>query len=395
MRVVSVRGWFAGLAVSMMMFGAGCASAGPDGADDPSKAERDPVELGEVRITKTDPAELDAIFEAATQKLLRDDYAGAAEGFDRVAAVEPNGKYAVASLYNAGLAYLGLEKLDLALERFHASIERGPTAETTKTAWLRISRVDAYLERWPALESDAKVVVARTDLTPLEKIEGLGAMGLALVEQGKTDEAFTVLARARNEMEDRGLGQVGTPPREIAQVMYALGEVRRVQGELIVFEPYPPNFAATLEERCTALLSAQDAYSETMRSMDAHWSAMAGFRIGQLYQRLHDDVMKIPTPASATTVKQKQLWEGALRLRSRVLLETGLKMMDATVAMGERTGSTSPWVSRARAAKTDLEAQLATEKEALSKLPYTEDELREALGGMKTKTQTSPPPNPP
>ena len=40
-----------------------------------------------------------------------------------------------------------------------------------------------------------------------------------------------------------------------------------------------------------------------------------------------------------------------MRLRYRVLLEKGLKMMEHTVMIGERTGEGSSWIERARDAK--------------------------------------------
>jgi hypothetical protein len=169
-------------------------------------------------------------------------------------------------------------------------------------------------------------------------------------------------------------------------VSFALGEVRRRKSERITFSPLPPNFADVLEQRCQGLLDAQNAYTEAMRSFDAHWSAMAGYRVGQLYQQLHRDVMQIPPPPQAGTLKKKQLFEGAMRLRYRVLLEKGLKMMDGTVRLGERTGEDSLWVHRAREAKRDLELALEDEKNALAKLPFSEAELQAALDQLKKPT---------
>jgi hypothetical protein len=122
-----------------------------------------------------------------------------------------------------------------------------------------------------------------------------------------------------------------------------------------------------------------------MRSYDAHWSAMAGYRVGQLYQQLHRDVMAIPPTAKSDTLKKKQLFEGAMRLRYRVLLEKGLKMMEGTVRLGQRTGEDSAWVHRAEEAHHDIELALEDEKRALSKLPYTEAELQEALDLLRKK----------
>jgi Holliday junction resolvasome RuvABC DNA-binding subunit len=74
-----------------------------------------------------------------------------------------------------------------------------------------------------------------------------------------------------------------------------------------------------------------------------------------------------------------------MRLRYRILLTKGLKMMDATLRMAQRTKESSFWVNRAREAKKQMEGALADEKAALAKLPYTEAEVREALERLKTR----------
>ena len=80
-----------------------------------------------------------------------------------------------------------------------------------------------------------------------------------------------------------------------------------------------------------------------------------------------------------------------MRLRYRVLLEKGLAMMKGTVDLGERTGEASPWIARAKASQKELEIALTDEKAALSKLPFTEDEIKAALEDLKKK-KTPPKP---
>ena len=349
-----------------------------------------PQVLPEVRITKTDPNDLPALLQAASDRLLRDELAPAAAEFDRIVAIDPTGPTARPSLYNAGIAYLSLGDRAKALARFQSSVHDFPDSPSTKLALVRISRILAYEERWPEVENVSTEILARTDLSILEQIEALGAQGLALVSEGKMEEAQAPVIKARNLIEDNHLGEAGAPPLELAQVSFALGEIRRQKSEKIVFVPFPPNFGQVLEDRCTGLLDAQEAYTDAMRSKDAHWSAMSGFRVGQLYQQLHRDVMKVPPP-QGKAIKQQQLWEGAMRLRYRILLEKGLKMMEGTVRLGERTGESSAWISRAREAQKELELSLVDEKAALAKMPFTEDEMRAALDQLKSKGTTAQP----
>ena len=104
-----------------------------------------------------------------------------------------------------------------------------------------------------------------------------------------------------------------------------------------------------------------------------------------LYQRLHEDVIHVPAPQSANTPEKKQLFEGAMRLRYRILLQKGLTMMEHTLMLAERTGEASPWIDRARDAKRDLEKGLAEQKSALARLPYSEKELQKALDDLAKK----------
>jgi hypothetical protein len=141
----------------------------------------------------------------------------------------------------------------------------------------------------------------------------------------------------------------------------------------------PENFAAALEQRCQLLLDAQGAYSDAMRAYDAHWSAMAGYRVGELYQKLHEEMMQVPPPKSANSEARRQLFEGAMRLRYSILLDKAKAMLDHTVTMAERTGEQSEWVLKARQARDAVEKAMVDESQALARLPYTRAQLQEAL----------------
>lgn len=392
-RATSGRAWLAprrvAAAVALVSAAAltGCGAAAGTGAASP--ADRPPIVVPETRITPHGPEDVQRAFEEAQALLLRGEDRAAVAAFERVVAMDPGGQAAGPSLFNLGLAHLSLGDHAAAAHHFLEAERRFPTAPIAKPALVRASRELGYLERWTELEAVARRLDRRADLSILERVEALGALGLALVAQERDDEAFRVIVQGRDIVEERRLGQSGPPPIELAQLSFALGEWRRRDSERVTFEPMPADFAARLEDRATRLLQAQEAYTDTMRSLDAHWSAKAGYRVGQLYQRLHRDVMA--APFQPKDLKEQRLFEGAMRLRYRVLLEKGLAMMEGTVRLGERTGESSAWIARAREAKAQLERALADERAALAKLPYTEQELREALEALKAKAKAPKP----
>jgi hypothetical protein len=326
-------------------------------------------------------------FERARALLVEGKGAEAAPLFDQLAGDESAGPIVPLASFNAGVAWEQAGDREAALSRFRATAERHPAGDVGKWAAIRAARLHAYLEQWSQLSALSDLLLSRTDLTDVEKLEAYGAKALAIVEAGDADAAEKFIAKGRDIIDALRLGEGGKLPLEVAQIHFALGEVRRVRGEAIVFVPVPPNFADALERRCQLLLDAQSAYSDAMRSYDAHWAAMSGFRVGELYQRLHRDVMSIPPPRTAATTADKRLFEGAMRLRYRVLLEKGLKMMEHTVMIGERTGEASAWIDRARAAKREIELALNEQKERIAKLPYTEKELQKALDDLAAKAR--------
>jgi hypothetical protein len=95
--------------------------------------------------------------------------------------------------------------------------------------------------------------------------------------------------------------------------------------------------------------------------------------------------MQIPPPPQSKTAKQKQIFYAFMLIRYRVLLEKGLREIDQTIALGERTSDTSPWIQRAREAKHEMDAALDEEKAQIDRMPFTEEEVKTALDLLKKK----------
>src|SRR5438309_1559502 len=230
----------------------------------------------------------------------------AAKIFDRIAQADGASEIAPIALFNAGVSWEQAGDRDAALVRFRSTADRYPAGDVGKWAIIRSVRIHAYLEQWSQLSAMSDLLLSRPDLIDIEKLEALGAKALAVVEAGDADAAEKLIAKGRDIVELLRLGEGGKLPLEVAQIHFALGEVRKLRSESITFAPMPPNFADALERRCQGLLDAQSAYSDAMRSYDAHWAAMSGYRVGELYQRLHRDVMSIPPPRTAGTTADKR-----------------------------------------------------------------------------------------
>jgi hypothetical protein len=279
-----------------------------------------------------------------------------------------------------------LQERAKARDTFLDLARRFPDGPKARSALVRAATLDAYLEDWAALARIGEALLARGDLEDVDQIVALGARGLARVELGDDMAASKDIHDGLDLADLRHYGERDILPVAVAQLRFALGELRRMRSEKIRLDPLPADFLDKLDERCAGLLEAQAAYSLAVRSIDPHWAAMSGYRVGEMYRALHRDLMKIPPPATSKTERQRQIFFAFMHIRYRVLLEKGLRELEQTVALGERTSDSSSWVERARAAKDEMQVALADERAQIDKMPFTEEEVKKALDLLQKKT---------
>jgi len=311
----------------------------------------------------------------------------AADAYGTLFAADPTGPRAAEFLFDRGLALEGLDDRSGARDTFLDLARRFPEGPKATAALLRAATLDAYLEDWKALGGIGDVLLARADLDDLGRLVALGSRALSRVELGDDRAASTDVHDGLDIADQLHYGERDVLPVAVAQLRFALGEIRRVRSERIVLDPPPPDFVAKLDERCGGLLEAQAAYAMAVRSIDPHWAAMAGLRVGEMYRALHRDLMRIPPPPSSKTERQKQIFYAFMHVRYRVLFEKGLKQMIQTVALGERTSEPSAWIDRARAAEEEMRSALEDEKAQITKMPFTEAEVKEAMAEMQQTGQ--------
>jgi hypothetical protein len=363
----------------------GCQSSVPVVVQAPKPG---PVVVAERQvITPNDGSTVRELRQRGERALLEQNWREAADAFKTlIAAARVADDPALATyLLDLGLAQEGLSDRGHARESYLEIATRFATSTDARTALLRVIALDDYLEDWTALGTAGVTLLARTDLDEVDRLTGLGARALSRVEAGDDTLAMRDVQEGLDGVDRIRLGASGRLPNGAAQLRFALGEVRRVRSERLALVPVTSDFLSKIEARCQGLLDAQSAYTDSMRAMDPHWTAMGALRIGVMYEKLHEDLMAIPPTPLAKTGSQKDLFFAMMHVRYRVLLEKGLEMMKRTAALATQTTELGPWVDRAKAAQLEMEKALADEKAAIAKLPYTEATLQAALDDLEKK----------
>jgi tetratricopeptide (TPR) repeat protein len=331
-------------------------------------------------VTPESTTDIPELFAKATADGQAKRYDTSASAFERAFQLDPDGPLADRSLFESAEMYDLAGKHEEALARYEQVARRFPKSALDRVARIRALRLLTYLEHYPRAGELAESTAAKyKDLLSFDQLAVQAARALSRLAAGDDAQAEMAISKARDIIERENLDAAGRVPAELAPVYFALGELRRMRAERIHFLPMPENFGAALEQRCQLLLDAQSAYSDAMRAYDSHWSAMAGYRVGELYQKLHEEMMQVPPPKTADTERKRQLFEGAMRLRYSILLDKAKSMLDHTVAMTDRTGEQSPWVLKSRQARDAIVQAMEEERQALARLPYTKAQLQAAL----------------
>lgn len=317
--------------------------------------------------------------------LLAQRWQEAIDAFEVLLAGDPEAADDPQILYDLALAYEGLGDREKARVRYREIVRRFPSDPNARSALAREVSLDAYLEDWSALGEAGERILARPGIEVADKMLGLGARGLARITAGDELGASRDVNEGLDLVEETRFGATGQLPVAVAMLKFAQGEIRKVRSEKIVLNPPPPDFVQKLEVRCQLLLDAQSSYADAIRSVDPHWAAMSGYRVGEMYRSLHQHLMMIPPTDKAQTESDKQLFYGIMHVRYRALLEKGIEMMKRTLALGERTGAASAWMKRAESAKAEMDRALEEEKATIERFPFTEETLEKTLEIMKKK----------
>lgn len=346
-----------------------------------------PLRVATIIVTPHAALDVEELFVSGQTSLRQGQYDSAAQAFDRIVAQESAGTWLERSLFQGALAHEAQGDLDGAAERFEQLGRRVPQSPWSAEALLRSMRLRLHREAWAQAGETARSFLERYPSSgPAGRIVAYAARALDLLAAARQSEAEYFIAKGMEVVDSLELDRAGRIPRDLAQLYFALGEARRQRAEQARLSPDVRQFSARLERRCELLLEAQSAYSDSMRAYDAHWSTMAGYRVGELYERLHQELMQIPLPRAGTE-RERQLFEGAMRLRYSVLLNKASSMLEHTLAMAQRTGEQSEWVRRTEHSQHQLDEYRQAEERALNQLPFSRAELESALDDLANRSQ--------
>ena len=107
---------------------------------------------------------------------------------------------------------------------------------------------------------------------------------------------LAALGAYRRHLDDRSL--VGN--RYVSLAQFQIGEIYRELVRAIHFRLPLERMARDLEDKSNLFLKAQNAYLKTLRLQHPEVAVISGYRLGSLYESMHDDMMAAEVPPDLT-----------------------------------------------------------------------------------------------
>jgi tetratricopeptide (TPR) repeat protein len=278
------------------------------------------------------------LFDAGTRAFQSGDFDKAAQSFDRLWQGFPDSQELLPALWNAALSQERLARYAeslLRLEKYLGYKDEPEAQFHAAYAEYQLHRLEAAAARLDSLQR-------RPALKPLLKAQALLQEGVCKIEGGKRSEG-ELLVRAALE----AYGKLDEPvdPALPAQGEFWLGEGSRGSFKETAIDPLAmgeEKLQAALEAKSRFLLEAQEHYLKAIHLGDGEWATAAGFRIGELYESFHDELVQAPAPGGLTP-EQRVLYQSELHKKVRNLVTKAIRIYEQTLTQAQESGANNAY----------------------------------------------------
>jgi tetratricopeptide (TPR) repeat protein len=259
----------------------------------------------------------------------------------------PDGDHILEAEASLGLALAAQGQHDEAVSHYRTVIAREPQSPQSVDTRFYLGDSLLALERWTEARDTFAEVSIRGDITLSAEIEGYTKWAQALLELDEIDLAERHVGFALRQY--RAHEEKETLDRRLAaHAQYLQGEVERRRFLKVVLE-YPQSLLKDrLEEKCQFLLNAQSHYIRAIRYADLQFAAASGYRVGQLYEDLYNQLMAVPVPDALTHDEESEIYREEVLKKVQVIVKKSITVYERTLDMAGRTGLAGKWVEQTR-----------------------------------------------
>lgn len=278
------------------------------------------------------------------------DYDRAIRLYTRLLQDFPDSRYALDARFNTGLAMELLERHQQAADHFSKIAAEESLIEKGKyrfwvDAVLRWSVNLTRLERWDDVLRVYQSLLDHPRVGRGDKFEASVGIGIVYHELERIEEAERTLVEAlklsrmysrTGGFDNRGL---------ISEAAYRLGLISEARYEEVELRLDSPTLREDFELKCERLLDTQRKYLDAVRHGEPYAMAMAGLRLGGLYENLYDQLVNLEVPQGLGT-DEAEVYLEEIRLRVNVLVKKALRIYSKALKVGRRDPQAKEWIAK-------------------------------------------------
>lgn len=350
--------------------------AGPVAPPKPKVIELEPMRIqvvtgegGEQSVIATDARDL---FDRGNQALVGGNPDEALRLYTELLTEFADSKLVPATLYNAGLALEAKGDLDGAVQRYRELARRKDAGRDAIDGLIRAAAVMADAERWPDSLAVIDAVLARTDLTESDRLEGLSRKGYVQIEAKDYAAAEATLNAAVAHYEKLVGNYHFESDYFIAMAYFYLGEIPRRQFVAIPIRLPESQMERDLEAKASLVLLAKERYDKALAVGNVYWATASGYRLGSMQRDFWESIVTAPIP-SQLSAREAKIYVDEVHKVALRHLEQALSVHTRTVELADLYQTSTQWSDASKQEATELVPLIAKEKRGELTTPARRD----------------------
>ncbi len=301
------------------------------------------IQPGGGPLTVYDDEELNKVGSVYFEKK---DYKNAADCFRKIVENYPRSIHYKSAVYNLALSMEMLEQCEEA-KKYYVLYSTLTDVTNDIDFIFRTGYVNLCLRDYEEAGKIFEMLIGNSGLSELDIIEAKTNLGVVKYHRKEYRDAAELFNQVIIDYAKISKEKYIENNYFVAQSIFYLGEIDSAKMRNVVLEFPQELLERRLEEKAKLLLSAQGYYLRVIKTGNILWATAAGFKTGELYEVFYDHLINAPIPEELTD-EQKEIYKEELKNKISVLITKAVRVYEATIDVGKRTGMDSKWIGYAK-----------------------------------------------
>jgi TolA-binding protein len=299
-----------------------------------------------------------ALLDAGNDALARGRADEAVARYQKLVHAFPESGLIAVALYNLGLAHEARGEHERAIALYRRLAEDNALGRDAVDARVRMAAVLAELGRWSESAQALGALLARSDLTHADRIEGLARLGYVALEQqdfvaaeAHFRDALQAFAKVTTRLETLYF---------VAMSRYYLAQIPHRQFRARPMRLPDQQLERDLSAKAELVALAYDRYVEVLSIHEPYWGTAAGYQMSQIYQELWEDITSAPIPTQLSPAAATY-YVTEVHARVRPMLEKAMEGHLRNLELARTYGADTEWSAASRGRADEIAQLLARE----------------------------------